>query len=480
MAHLSGSMMRSCPTVRCRSHQMLRTPAVKAPAQRRTAKLIVRAGIFDFLTKQTTGPASERQKELLGELGEIVASTGVRASEEAQQEIEQLVEQLQRFSVKNPVKSPLLWGEYEVVYTSKPSASGGPFLSTSGTTIYPAPKARQILEEPNKLTNVVEFATFGFLTGYSKQSGEIKPISGDTFLLTIDSGEIKSGVGGAQSKELNIQREVQIVYLDEVLRIARYLPVEGQSGEDEDEESSGGEEESLFVFKRAGVELEAAEQEDSDDEEPEEKPAPRSVAAFGTKLLQVGKRKAAEASEEAAAAPPARMGTRVLSLGRRQPVEGLATKAERESSAGDSREARARAAEEARVQKQRESEAKAKAAAEARERAEAEREAARARQAEIKELLAQLSADVKEASNNARDAARELATVKKENAPALRDVLQARAAIEAAERETQSAASEIAELAEERKTAEQRLRQAQAALKDAEKSFRQKLLSVRK
>lgn len=42
----------------------------------------------------------------------------------------------------------------------------------------------QVLEPPNKLTNLVEFKTLGLLPGYSRQFGEIEPVNGDTFIVS--------------------------------------------------------------------------------------------------------------------------------------------------------------------------------------------------------------------------------------------------------------------------------------------------------
>jgi hypothetical protein len=44
-------------------------------------------------------------------------------------------------------------------------------------------QARQILEAPDSLVNEVTFKTLGFIPGYSRQYGTIKPLSGDTFLV---------------------------------------------------------------------------------------------------------------------------------------------------------------------------------------------------------------------------------------------------------------------------------------------------------
>lgn len=65
--------------------------------------------------------------------------------------------------------------------------------------------------------------------------------------LTIDRGELSTGLGGTQQKEFNIQRRIQIAYLDDSFRIARFLP-DDKLTDDEAEESQ--DEEILFVFRR--------------------------------------------------------------------------------------------------------------------------------------------------------------------------------------------------------------------------------------
>lgn len=94
------------------------------------------------------------------------------------------VSELQQYSIKNPLRSNQLWGTYEVLYCSKPAAVGGPLKKGAGPILFPGQQARQILQEPNVLINEVEFKTLGFLPGFSRQYGQIKPISGDTFLVS--------------------------------------------------------------------------------------------------------------------------------------------------------------------------------------------------------------------------------------------------------------------------------------------------------
>jgi len=93
------------------------------------------------------------------------------------------VSELEPLCMKNPLKSPLLWGTYDVVYCSKPSAVGGPLTKGAGPVVAAGQQARQILEEPGTLINEVSFKTLGLLPGFSRQYGQIRPLSGDTFLV---------------------------------------------------------------------------------------------------------------------------------------------------------------------------------------------------------------------------------------------------------------------------------------------------------
>jgi hypothetical protein len=45
-------------------------------------------------------------------------------------------EELSEFCIKNPVRSPLLWGTWDVLYASKPSAVGGPLKQGVGPLLF--------------------------------------------------------------------------------------------------------------------------------------------------------------------------------------------------------------------------------------------------------------------------------------------------------------------------------------------------------
>lgn len=64
-------------------------------------------------------------------------------------------------------------------------------------------------------------------------------------------------MGGVQQREFDIQRRIQIAYLDDTLRVARFLPSEELADDEAGEQRS--EEEIIFVFKRVVEEEEEEE-----------------------------------------------------------------------------------------------------------------------------------------------------------------------------------------------------------------------------
>lgn len=98
--------------------------------------------------------------------------------------------------MKNPLRSPLLWGTYEVLYASKASAVGGPLTQGVGPVLAQGQRARQILQDDGSLINEVSFKTLGFVQGSSRQFGQIKPLSGDTFLVRWRGTAARGGQGG--------------------------------------------------------------------------------------------------------------------------------------------------------------------------------------------------------------------------------------------------------------------------------------------
>lgn len=487
---------------------------------------------FSFFTPKPAAPAvNPRAAELVEEVIALCQGTdaGLKASPPKKEAIAAAVAELSQYSIKAPLKSPLLFGEWKVLYASKPSAVGGPLRSAVGTTVFPGQNARQVIEAPNSLVNVVQYKTLGILPGTSRQYGEINPISPDTFVLNITRGEIKAGIGGTVEKEFNIQRRIQISYLDERLRVARFIP----SAELEDDEAAGqgSTEEIIFVFERVA---EAAEEDEpaaaggaadgGEAEVPQAKPpaflfgGTRKVETLATaaerqvmRQMQQEEAKRGGSSRVAARpaspsasvkvavgssrvsargpapAPPA-TGTGKVAVRRRgQPAEEVeedprerrrreaaedkARKAA-EADAKKAAEAKARAVAEDKARKVAEAEERARKIAEDRARAEAEKQAEREKAASIKALLARLGEQLKEAQAEARDSVKELKDLEKKNLPALKGVLAARARIEDAERDTAGVAEELGAASISKKEAEAAAKEAGAVLAVADKGLR--------
>eukprot|EP00775_Hariotina_reticulata_P005046 gene5046-5287_t len=405
-----------------------RITAARAPLSRTT--LVVKAGLFDFLTPK--------------------------------------VSELQQYSVKNPLRSPLLWGTYDVLYCSKPTAVGGPLKKGPGPVLAPGQSARQVLEEPGTLVNEVKFKTLGFLPGYSRQYGQIQPVTGDTFVLRITEGELNLGLG-TQQKEFDITRKIQIVYLDDTLRIARFLPSEDLVDE-ESEEAQGGPEsdEILFVFQRV---VEAEEEEEEEvveevEEEEEERPASPVLSLFGGGTRKI--EGLATQVERSVEAQRTRKGTQPFVVGERG--------RQQEAPAEDPRFAKQQERERERVEAQaRQVTEQGGGGLSDEERAQKEKEERAQRAAAIREQLAELAEELKEKQAAAREAAREVREVQKQNQSTLRQVAAAEAAIADAEEEVQQVSAALDEASQARQAAEAAVKEALAAVKEAETASKQKV-----
>ncbi|KAG2493381.1 hypothetical protein HYH03_008513 [Edaphochlamys debaryana] len=477
-----------------------------ARAQRRGAVEV--QAFFNFFTPKPAAAvpsADDRAKPLVEDLIQLTAFTdaGAKCSPEQKEQIAETVIELSRYCMKNPLKSDLLFGEWQVLFSSKPSAVGGPLRKGPGPAVFPGQEARQIISAPNKLVNVVEYKTLGFLPGSNRQFGTIEPISGDTFILNITSGEVQAGVGGAIKKDFDIKRKIKILYLDDQIRVAQFLPSDLQDSE-RDENGGGDSEDIVFVFQRVNAPAEEDEPkaaapkaapraapkpaprrvvvEEDEDEEEEEKPAFTRISspfgAFG------GSRKLespATVAERQVREQLQRGGTAKLPTPPPSPTRKLAPPAPavvtRSGSAKvaaapgtqkgkpvpveDPREARRRQQEEERARKAAEAEARA---------AEAKKSAA-AKEAEAKKIAAQKEVEKKKAEAEAKKVAALKEAEAKKAAAAKEAEAKRIAAQKEAEAKKQAAIRELlADLAEEIKERTAAARDALKELKDIERS----------
>ncbi|PRW59283.1 putative plastid-lipid-associated chloroplastic isoform A [Chlorella sorokiniana] len=461
----------------------------RASAARRGA--VQTQALFSFLAPPKAKAGPGKAQELVDQLLELSSRTdgGLNASPAKRQQIEELVDELEAFCPRNPLRSPLLYGDYEVTYTSKPQAAGGPYRSLPGRIVFPGQRPTQSIQPPNVLVNEVAYKTLGFLPGSVRQEGEITPINSDTFELVFNKGG---------------KRIIQIVYLDDRVRVARSIP-------DEDAGTEGA----IFVFRRL---VEEEEVEEEVEELVEEAPK-RGAFAFGTRKMKAA---AAEEEEEEEEARPARRPFGTQLLGRK---EGLATMAERRyaeqqgsrgtgsrgtqgrgarggsapAPTGTARKSReeiaaeraaakaaaeeerraAREAAEAEKARAREEAARAKAAAEEeRRRAREQQEAERARQAELKEKakeqLAALTAEAAEAIDEAKEAAAAAKEAEKAASSLLQQAGQARGLIDQAAAAFAAAVQQVEELKAAEKEAAAEAGEARGLLKQLETAARRR------
>ncbi|PSC67954.1 putative plastid-lipid-associated chloroplastic [Micractinium conductrix] len=454
------------------SRAPLAAPARRpASAARGRAPLRTQA-LFSFLSPPKAKAGPGKAQELVDRLLELTERTngGLNASPAKRDEIAGLVDELEGYCPRAPMRSPLIFGDYEVLYASKPQSAGGPFRSPLGQAVFPGQRARQLIQEPNVCINEVTFKTLGFIPGKVRQEGEIKAIDNNTFQI-IFPALVGKAMGGPP------QRIIQIAYLDDRIRVARAIP-----SEDREDQSP-----SFYVFRRLGVEAEAQEEEEAPAPPPKRSP-------FGTRKIKA----AAQEEEQAPAPKRAPFGTQLM--GRK---EGLATMAERRyaqqqsgsrgtgpaggtgTTARKTREevaaerAAERAAAEEERQAAREAAAAAKAAAEEERRAkQAQLEAERQRAAEVKEAakaqLAELQAEAAQAMDAAKEAIASVKEAEKAAAELLKLAAGARAAIDQAAGAAAAAAQQADGFKGEEKAAAAAVGEARAVVKQLETAARRK------
>ena len=136
-----------------RLRQARPTPGVAAAGRR---PLRAQA-LFGFLAPPKAKAGAGKAQELVGQLLELVERSdgGLSTPPAKREEIAELVAELEGLGTRNPLRSPLLFGDYEVVYTSKPQAAGGAYRSPLGRVVFPGQRAVQRLAQPNICINEV-------------------------------------------------------------------------------------------------------------------------------------------------------------------------------------------------------------------------------------------------------------------------------------------------------------------------------------
>ncbi|XP_059460635.1 probable plastid-lipid-associated protein 8, chloroplastic [Corylus avellana] len=161
----------------------------------------------------------------------IQTDRGVLLKKEEHKEVAAVAEELQKYCINEPVKCPLIFGDWDVVYCSNPTSPGGGYRSALGRLVFRTKEMIQVVEAPDIVKNKVSFSAFGFLDGEVSLKGTLKALDDKWIQVIFEAPELKVGAldfrYGGQSEV-----KLQITYIDDKIRLGK-----GSRG-------------SLFVFQR--------------------------------------------------------------------------------------------------------------------------------------------------------------------------------------------------------------------------------------
>ncbi|KAI0497101.1 probable plastid-lipid-associated protein 8, chloroplastic isoform X2 [Dendrobium catenatum] len=158
---------------------------------------------------------------------------GVLLSKDGHREVSDVAQKLQKYCVSEPVKCPLIFGEWDVLYCSVPTSPGGGYRSSFGRLFLNAKEMVQVVEAPDIVLNKVSFSVLGFLDGEVSLKGKLKVLDEKWIQVIFEPPELKVGsLGFRYGGESEVKLE--ITYIDEKIRLGL-----GSKG-------------SLFVFLRRG------------------------------------------------------------------------------------------------------------------------------------------------------------------------------------------------------------------------------------
>ncbi|XP_062097107.1 probable plastid-lipid-associated protein 8, chloroplastic [Humulus lupulus] len=156
---------------------------------------------------------------------------GVLLKKEEHIKVAEVAQELQKYCVNEPVKCPLIFGDWDVVYCSVPTSPGGGYRSALGRIFLKTKEMIQGIEAPDVVKNLVTFSAFGFLDGEVSLKGKLIALDEEWVQVIFEPPELKVGAlefryGGESEVKL------RITYVDDKIRLGK-----GSKG-------------SLFVFQR--------------------------------------------------------------------------------------------------------------------------------------------------------------------------------------------------------------------------------------
>ncbi|KAH7845508.1 hypothetical protein Vadar_002969 [Vaccinium darrowii] len=145
---------------------------------------------------------------------------GVLLTSDEHQKVAEMAQELRKFCVDKPVKCPLIFGEWDVVYCSVPTSPGGGYRSAFGRLIFKTNEMIQVIQAPDTVRNKVSFCAFGFFNGEVSLEGKLKVLDDKWIqvifeppVLTIGALDFKYG-GQSEVK-------LEITYVDEKIRLGK-------------------------------------------------------------------------------------------------------------------------------------------------------------------------------------------------------------------------------------------------------------------
>ncbi|KAI6681071.1 hypothetical protein NL676_034952 [Syzygium grande] len=145
---------------------------------------------------------------------------GVSLEKEEHKQVAEVAQELQKYCVSQPVKSPLIFGEWDVVYCSNPTSPGGGYRSALGRVFFRTKEMIQALEAPDTVRNMVSFSALSFIDGEVSLKGKLKALDDRWIQVIFEPPKLKVGemefqYGGESEVKL------QITYIDESIRLGK-------------------------------------------------------------------------------------------------------------------------------------------------------------------------------------------------------------------------------------------------------------------
>ncbi|KAL1189172.1 putative plastid-lipid-associated protein 8 [Cardamine amara subsp. amara] len=180
---------------------------LKADSRSRTRRLgLVVSSVSAPNVELRTGP-----DDLISSLLSKVANSdgGVTLSPEQHKEVAQVAGELQKYCVKEPVKCPLIFGDWEVMYCSRPTSPGGGYRSVIGRLFFKTKEMIQAIDSPDIVKNRVSITAFGFLDGDVSLTGKLKALDSEWVQVIFEPPEIKCVSLMHQTMKFTAQKKKQ-------------------------------------------------------------------------------------------------------------------------------------------------------------------------------------------------------------------------------------------------------------------------------